>query len=31
MALSVGAAAALSLFAFWRSMRTGVRALEELG
>jgi ABC-2 type transport system permease protein len=31
MALSVGAAAALSLFTFWRSMRSGVRALEELG
>jgi hypothetical protein len=31
MAVSVGAAAALSLFAFRRSMRSGIRALEELG
>jgi ABC-2 type transport system permease protein len=31
MALSVAAAAALSLVTFWRSMRKGVRALEALG
>jgi ABC-2 type transport system permease protein len=31
MAVSVGAAAALSLFTFRRSMRSGIRALEELG
>jgi hypothetical protein len=31
MALSIGAAAALSLLTFWRSMKQGVRALEELG
>jgi ABC-2 type transport system permease protein len=31
MALSIGLAAALSLVTFWRSMRQGVRALEELG
>jgi ABC-2 type transport system permease protein len=31
MAFSIGAAAALSLVVFWRSMRRGVRALEELG
>jgi len=30
MALSIGGAAALSLFTFWRSMRDGVRALQEL-
>jgi ABC-2 type transport system permease protein len=31
MALSIGAAGALSLLTFWRSMKQGVRALEELG
>jgi ABC-2 type transport system permease protein len=31
MVLSMGAAAALSLLTFWRSMKQGVRALEELG
>ena len=31
VALSLGAAAALSLVTFWRSMKEGVRALEELG
>jgi uncharacterized protein YjiS (DUF1127 family) len=31
MGLSVAAAAALGLYTFWRSMRRGVRALEELG
>jgi ABC-2 type transport system permease protein len=31
MALSIGAAAALSLLTFWRSMKHGIRALEELG
>jgi uncharacterized protein YjiS (DUF1127 family) len=31
MVLCVAAAAALSVFTFWSSMRRGVRALEELG
>lgn len=31
MGLALGGAAALSLLTFWRSMRRGVRALEEMG
>jgi ABC-2 type transport system permease protein len=31
MALSLGGAVLLGAFTFWRSMRSGVRALEELG